>query len=187
MLASVGDASGLSQALFGVGLRLVACFALAAFVFAAFDQVIVRKEFGRNMRMSRRELRREVRDREGEPRLKQKRKQLHAEFASASKSLRGVRDADVIVTNPVHYAVALRYDRATMPAPVVVSRGANGLALRLRKLAFRHNVVIVEDRVLARALYRSCALDGPVPEALYRDVAAVYMRLRKLVPAGAEI
>jgi flagellar biosynthetic protein FlhB len=183
-LGSVGDAGGLSSAMYGAGLRLVACFALAALVFAALDQVIVRKEFGKNMRMSRRELRREVRDREGEPRLKQRRKQLHAEFASASKSLRGVKGADLIVANPVHYAVALRYDRATMAAPVVVSRGANGLAQRLRKLAFLHNVVIVENRALARALYRSCALDTPVPEALYREVAALYMGLRKPAPAG---
>jgi flagellar biosynthetic protein FlhB len=181
-VASVGDAGGLSGAMYGLGLRLVACFALAAAVFAVLDQLIVRKEFGKNMRMSRRELRREVRDREGEPRLKQKRKQLHAEFASASKSLRGVKDADVIVTNPVHYAVALRYDRATMAAPIVVSRGANGLAQRLRRLAFLHNVVIVENRALARALYRGCALDAPVPESLYRDVAAIYMGLRKTSP-----
>jgi flagellar biosynthetic protein FlhB len=182
-LASVGDAGGLSEAMYGAGLRLVACFALAALVFAALDQIIVRKEFGRNMRMSRRELRREVRDREGEPRLKQKRKQLHAEFASASKSLRGVKGADVVVTNPVHYAVALRYDRATMAAPIVVSRGANGLAQRLRNLAFLHNVVIVENRALARALYRACALDGPIPEASYRDVAALYMGLREAASA----
>lgn len=182
-LASVGDAGGLSEAMYGTALRLVACFALAALAFAALDQIIVRKEFGKNMRMSRRELRREVRDREGEPRLKQKRKQLHAEFASASKSLRGVKGADVIVTNPVHYAVALRYDRATMAAPIVVSRGANGLAQRLRKIASLHNVVIVENRTLARSLYRCCVLDGPVPESLYRDVAALYMGLREAASA----
>jgi flagellar biosynthetic protein FlhB len=183
-VATIGDAEGLAQAMFAAALRLIACFALAAMVFAALDQVIVRKEFGRNMRMSRRELRREVRDREGEPRLKQKRKQLHAEFASASKSLRGVKGADVVVTNPIHYAVALRYDRATMAAPIVVSRGMNGLAQRLRKLAFLNNVVIVENRPLARALYRGCALDAPIPEALYQDVAALYRGLHKAPAAG---
>jgi flagellar biosynthetic protein FlhB len=175
--ASVGDAAGLGEAMFAAALRLVAWFAIAALFFAAIDQLIVRKEFGKNMRMSRRELRREVRDREGDPRLKQRRKQLHGEFASASRSLRNLSGADVLVTNPTHYAVALRYDADTMVAPSVVSRGANDLALRLRKLAFRHGVIIIEDRSLARTLYRACKIDAEVPETLYRDVAAVYTRI----------
>jgi flagellar biosynthesis protein FlhB len=176
--ANAGDAGGLAQVLFGAALRLICWFALAALFFAAIDQLIVRKEFGKNMRMSRRELRREVRDREGEPRLKQKRKQLHADFVAASQSLRNVRDADVVVTNPSHYAVALRYDAEAMAAPLVVSRGANALAQRIKRLAFRYGVVTIEDKALARALYRSCALDAPVPESVYREVAALYMTLR---------
>jgi flagellar biosynthetic protein FlhB len=177
--ASVGDAAGLAQAMFAAGLQLLAWFVLAALCFAAIDQLLVRREFGKTMRMSRRELRREHRDREGEPRQKQKRKQLHAEFVKASQSLRGVKGADVVVTNPTHYAVALRYEAATMSAPLVVSRGAGDLALRIRQLAFRHNVVVIEDKALARALYRSGTLDAPVPERLYRDVAAVYNRVRR--------
>jgi flagellar biosynthetic protein FlhB len=138
------------------------------------------------MRMSRRELRREVRDREGEPRLKQKRKQLHADFVAASQSLRNVKGADVVVTNPNHYAVALRYDGATMAAPLVVSRGANALAQRIKRLAFRYGIVTVEDPPLARLLYRACTLDSPVPESAYREVAALYLRLRPAPAAGGE-
>lgn len=182
--STVGDAGGLAQAMFAATLRLIAWFAVAALFFAGIDQLIVRKEFGKNMRMSRRELRREVRDREGEPRLKQKRKQLHAEFVAASVSLRNVKGADVVVTNPSHYAVALRYDSESMAAPLVVSRGANALALRIKTLAFRYGVVTVEDKALARALYRSCALDAPVPESVYREVAALYMALRPQAEAA---
>jgi flagellar biosynthetic protein FlhB len=174
----VGDAGGLAETMFAAGLRMLGWFTLAALVFAALDQLIVRKEFSKNMRMSKRELRREIKDREGEPRLKQKRKQLHAEFVAASQSLRNVKGADVVVTNPSHYAVALRYDAETMLAPVVVSRGANALARRIKALAFRYAVVTIEDKALARALYRSCALDAPVPEAQYRAIAALYMALR---------
>jgi flagellar biosynthetic protein FlhB len=181
--AHVGDAAGLAQSMFGAALRMLAWFALAALVFAVIDQLLVRKEFGKNMRMSRRELRREMRDREGEPRQKQKRKQLHAEFVSASQSLRNVRQADVVLINPVHVAVALRYDAATMAAPLVVSRGAGDLAQRLKRIAFRHNVRMIEDRALARALYRSCAIDSPVPESLYREVAAIYRNIRPAAPA----
>jgi flagellar biosynthetic protein FlhB len=176
--ASVGDGAGLAQAMFAAGLRLLAWFVLAALCFAALDQLLVRREFGKTMRMSRRELRREHREREGEPRQKQKRKQLHAEFVKASQSLRGVKGADVVVTNPTHIAVALRYDAASMAAPQVVSRGAGDLARRIRQLAFRFNVIVVEDKALARALYRRAALDAPVPEAFYQKVAALYNRLR---------
>lgn len=185
LTSTVGDAGGLAQAMFAATLRLIAWFAVAALFFAGIDQLIVRKEFGKNMRMSRRELRREVRDREGEPRLKQKRKQLHAEFVAASVSLRNVKGADVVVTNPSHYAVALRYDSESMAAPLVVSRGANALARRIKTLAFRYGVVTVEDKALARALYRSCALDAPVPESVYREVAALYMALRPQAEAAA--
>lgn len=178
-VAHVGDAAGLAQAMFGAGMKLLAWFALAALCFAAMDQLLVRREFGKNMRMSRRELRREHRDREGEPRQKQKRTQLHAEFVKASQSLRGVKGADVVVTNPTHYAVALRYDAASMTAPRIVSRGAGDLARRIKQLAFRFNVIVVEDKALARALYRSAALDAPVPEAFYQEVAAVYNRVRR--------
>lgn len=178
LTVTVGDGGGLASAMFSGMLRLVACFALAALFFAAADQLIVRKEFRKNMRMSRRELRRESRDREGEPRLKQKRKQLHAAFASASQSLRNVKGADVVVTNPTHVAVALRYDAGRMPAPVVVSRGANALAVRIKRIAFLHGVTIVEDRALARLLYRQCAIDAPVPEEAYRDIARIYTALR---------
>lgn len=176
--ARVGDGAGLALAMFAGGLKLLAWFVLAALCFAALDQLLVRREFGRNMRMSRRELRREHRDREGEPRQKQKRKQLHAEFVKASQSLRGVKGADVVITNPTHYAIALRYDAAEMAAPQIVSRGAGDLARRIKQLAFRCNVIVVEDKALARALYRRAALDAPVPEAFYREVAAVYNRVR---------
>lgn len=177
-VGQVGDAGGLAQAMFAAGLKLLAWFVLAALGFAVLDQLLVRREFGRNMRMSRREMRREHRDREGEPRQKQKRKQLHAEFVKASQSLRGVKGADVVITNPTHVAVALRYDATTMAAPQIVSRGAGDLARRIRQLAFRFNVVVVEDKALARALYRRAALDAPVPEAFYQEVAALYNRLR---------
>lgn len=134
--------------------------------------------------MSRRELRREVRDREGDPRLKHRRKQLHREFAKMSKSLRNVRGADVLVTNPTHYAVALKYDTRAMSAPTVVSRGVNEYAQRLKRAAFLYGVVIVENRQLARALYHRCELEREVPEAFYRPVADVYRQIRKSQPSA---
>jgi len=175
--AALADAQGLAQAMGRLGLRLLAAFVGGALIFAALDQFIVRRDFLKKMRMSRREMRRETRDREGEPRMKQRRKQLHREFVKLSESVRGIRGADVLLTNPTHYAVALRYDPRSMAAPVVVSRGAHQVAQRLRRLAFLYGVVIVRQPELARALYR-CELGQPVPDSLYHPVAAVYRSLR---------
>ena len=176
--AAVRDGANLAAAMWDIGFRLTAWFAGAALVFAILDQLISRRQFTKKMRMSRRDVRRESRDREGDPRLKQKRKQLHAEFVKMSQSLRGVRGADVMVTNPTHYAVALRYDRATMTAPRVVSRGANQFALRLKRLAFLHGVIIIQQPALARALYFKGQLNEEVPDYLYQPVADLYLDLR---------
>lgn len=176
--ASVTDAAALVRALMGLGLKLMLFYVLAAAVFAALDQGIVRRDYTKKMRMSRRELKREVRDREGEPRMKQRRKQLHAEFVKLSQSVKGIRGADVLVTNPTHYAVALRYEPGRMEAPIVVSRGADQVALRLRRLAFIYGVTVIEDRVLARALYHQGELNRQIPEAWFRRVADIYLAMR---------
>jgi flagellar biosynthetic protein FlhB len=155
-------------------------------IFAAIDQILVRRLFLKQMRMSRREVRRELRDREGEPRIKQRRRQLHAQFAKAAESLRGVPGADVVVTNPTHVAVALKYDNATMEAPVVVAKGAHEFAARIRRTAFVHGVLTIEDKPLARALYAACAAGDPIPEAHYGRVAQIYRKLRAAAAPAAE-
>jgi flagellar biosynthetic protein FlhB len=181
------DAGALADSLRRDASRLLGYFLAAAAGFAVLDQLIARRDFTKRMRMSRRDVRRESRDREGDPRLKQKRKALHREFVKAAESLRNVRGADLLITNPTHYAVALRYDPRTMTAPVVVARGAHRFALRLRRTAFLYGVVIVSEPALARALFR-CEINQPVPEVLYPSVASLYrtLRDRKSVGASAE-
>lgn len=155
-------------------LRLLVYFALVALVFALVDQFYVRRDFAKRMRMSRRELKREQRDREGEPRIKQKRKQLHNEFAKAVRALRNVPRSDVVITNPTHYAVALKFDAACDLAPVVVARGAGEMSLRIRRLGLAHGVVTVVDPPLARALYRRARLEREIPANFYQAVADHY-------------
>lgn len=176
---TIVDAHSLAFSMTSGAFRLLFLFMAAAAAFAVFDQLIVRRDFSKKMRMSRRELRREARDREGEPRMKQRRKQLHAEFSKLSQSLKNIRGADVLITNPTHFAVALKYDNRTMTAPSVVAHGTHQFALRLRRLAFQYGVVIIENRELARALYYKCPLNSEVPEALYRPIADIYLALRK--------
>lgn len=173
------DASSLRASLTSTSFRLLAACSGAALLFAVLDQLIVRRQFLKNMRMSRRELRRETREREGEPRLKQRRKQLHRDFAKLSQSLRAVRKADVIITNPEHVAIALQYDPITMHAPIVVSAALNHLAARVKRIAFIYGIPVIEDRVLARGLYRALEIDKPIPEEFFRPVANIYNTLRR--------
>jgi flagellar biosynthetic protein FlhB len=161
-------------------LKLVFWLLAAMTVFAAADIVFTRRRFASQMMMSRRELREETRHREGDSRIKQRRRQLAQELLKRSRSMRQLRGADVLITNPTHYAVALRYDSSAMIAPQVVSRGAGEFALRLRRLAFIYGVPVIEDRKLARTLFFKLALDSAIPENLFRQTAAVYLRLHAM-------
>lgn len=176
---SVTDAVRLSDAMAAAAFRLLMFFAIAALFFAALDQVIARREFGKKMRMTRRDVRRELRDREGDPRMKQRRKQLHRQYVKLSQSVRNIKGADVLITNPTHFAVALRYDTRSMAAPTIVSQGANQYALRLKRLAFVYGVVIVQEPALARALYHRGEFNKQIPEQYFRPVAEIYLGIRE--------
>ncbi|HWW12911.1 MAG TPA: EscU/YscU/HrcU family type III secretion system export apparatus switch protein [Brevundimonas sp.] len=177
--AAITDVHKLTAALGDNLLKLIAWSLGIAVVIAAIDQIVVRRDFLKKMRMSRRDVKREHRDREGDSRMKHKRKELHGQFATTSQSLRGVRGADVIVVNPVHFAVALRYQPGVTDAPVVVSRGSHELALRLRRLAFAYGVPVIVDPPLARRLFRGSVLRQPIPADLFRPVADLYLTLRR--------
>lgn len=176
------DAGMLAALLEARSMRLLAIFCGVALAFATIDQLIVRRQFTKQMRMSRREMKQEHKDREGDPRLKSRRKQVHREMAQHGRSLRGARDADMMIVNPEHVAIGLRYRPATMAAPLVVARGQGEIAQRLKRIGFLHQVPIVEDKALARQLLRFSRLDREIPEICYDGVAAHYRRLR---PSGA--
>lgn len=166
--------------------QLVLAFLGLAIVFTIIDQLIVRREFRRQMRMSRRELTREAKEREGEPRIKQKRKQLHARMAQQARGLERVAGADLLVTNPDHYAVALYYDAEQMNAPVIRARGRNIFAQLMKRKARLSNVPIFANPPLARALYHQQEIDQPIASDNYRAVASLYIRLRERDAARAE-
>ncbi|MEA3016513.1 MAG: flagellar biosynthesis protein FlhB [Sphingomonadales bacterium] len=171
------DAWSLAAAMERSAMRLLFLFILLALFFAALDQLIVRRQHQKQMRMSRRELTREAREREGEPRLKQKRKQLHAEFANERRGLGGIAGSDLLVVNPQHFAVALAYDPATMGAPTVKAKARNQFALAMKDEAFRLGIPMFEDRPLARGLYDHCDKGAEIDARHYRAVADLYTRL----------
>jgi flagellar biosynthesis protein FlhB len=176
---SITNGAHLLAAMASTTIRLLMYCGLAALAFAALDQTLVRRDFAKRMRMSRRELRREHRDQEGEPRLKQKRKQIHAEFRKLAKSLREIRGSDFVIVNPDHYAVALRYQPGPLSAPRIVARGADHLAQRIKRVAFTYNVIIVQKPELARALFRRGRLTQEIPEDLFQSVADIYLEIER--------
>jgi flagellar biosynthesis protein FlhB len=162
--------SGLAQTGSLVSTVLLRAAALAGLV-AAADYVWNRRSTDRDMRMSKDEVRREHKDNEGDPHIKGKRRQRAMEL-SRNRMLVEVSSADVIVTNPTHLAIALRYVPGDV-APRVVAKGADHLAARIRKEAYRNGVQVIEDKPLARVLYRTVKVGGFVPAALFEAVAVV--------------
>lgn len=147
---------------------------LAAYSILAFsDAAYTRSEYRKNMRMSRREMREEVRRHEGDPKIRSRRREILLSMRKNVKSISKVGDSDLVVTNPTHVAVALRYEPSSMHAPVVTSKGAGDLALRIRELAYRHGVTVVESPALARRLFGDVPLDEAVPEDTYPQIAAL--------------
>jgi flagellar biosynthesis protein FlhB len=165
---------GYPLTLLGYAESLAFKLTLAMLVVALLDLTYVRWDFAKKMRMSRREQKEEVKRREGDPHIRAKRRDLQREAAKRSSSLRRVPDADVLITNPTHFAIALRYERGRALAPKCLAKGAGEIALRMKAMAQRHGVVIVEQRALARALFDEVAIDGLIPESLYEPVARVY-------------
>jgi len=156
---------------------LVFKIGLALLVVALLDLLYTRWDYAKKMRMSRRELKEEVKRREGDPHVRAKIKELQREAAKRSKSLKRVPEADVLITNPTHYAVALKYDRGAMAAPQVTAKGAGETALKMKQLAARCGVPVMERKVLARELFRAVDIDQPVPAALYEPIARLYAEL----------
>lgn len=154
---------------------MLAVVLLVALVDVPLQQYLYRH----NLRMSLQEVKDEFKETEGNPQLKSKRRQRAREIAY-SQSVRRVPEADVVVMNPTHYAVALRYDEATMAAPHVIAKGTDLLALRIRDQAREHRVPVLEAPMLARALYAHTELDEPVPAALFAAVAQVLAYVYRL-------
>lgn len=159
--------------------RLLLLFVILAAAMALVDQFLARREFARQMRMSRRDVTREVREREGEPQQKRQRKQILSEILKQAGAAAQVKGADVLIVNPTHYAVALRYSAEQGDAPVIQARGRNAYAHRMRKVAEREGIVIVRNPRLARALFHQGQVGRAIGQAHFVAVADIYIMLRR--------
>lgn len=158
-----------------LGLRL----ALVLLVLALIDWFIQWRKHERGLRMTKQEVRDELRRMDGDPHFKARRRQIQTKLAMQRLAL-DVPKADVIVTNPTEYAVALSYDEATMAAPRVVAKGCDFLALRIRELASAHHIPIVQRPPLARAIYAAVEVGQEVPPQYYRAIAEVLAYVYRL-------
>ncbi|WP_019959614.1 flagellar biosynthesis protein FlhB [Woodsholea maritima] len=141
-------------------------------IIAGADYLFQRHEFTERNKMSRREIKDEYKDTEGDPLIRAKLRQIRME-RSQRRMMANVPQASVVVTNPTHYAVALKYVQGETPAPVCLAKGVDKVALKIREIAEEHNIPIVEDPPLARALYASAELDELIPETHYKAVAKI--------------
>lgn len=156
---------------------------LAVFVvFAVIDYVWQRRQYEKRLRMTKQEVRDEAKQREGDPKVKSRIRQIQREVAQ-QRMFEAVADADVVVVNPTHYAVALQYRPPEQSSPKVLAKGRNHVALRIRRRAEELGIPIVENPPIAQLLYRTAKIDREIPEDLYQAVAEVLAYVYKLDPS----
>jgi flagellar biosynthesis protein FlhB len=170
-----------------VAMTLLFRLGLVLCVIGLIDLCYSRWQFSQQMMMSRREVKEEVKRREGDPLIRQKIRELQRENAKQAKSLSRLPEADVLITNPTHFAVALRYVRDQMDAPIVIARGADQWAADMRRIAAAHGVPVMERPPLARLLFRKSRIDQPIPLEAFVDVARVYGELGRMRTARYEV
>lgn len=139
---------------------------------AIADWILQRRRFMARMRMSREEVKEDLRQSEGDPQIKARQRQLRIQRARR-RMMQNVPKATVVITNPTHFAVALRYDTNDAPAPICVAKGVDSLALRIREVAKANNVPVIDDPPLARALYAAVDVEEIIPQQHYEAVAKI--------------
>jgi len=158
----------ISHASFGLLLKVTIAF----MGIAALDFLYQRWDYEKKLRMSRQELKDELKQREGDPQIKARLRSLQRQIAR-QRMMQRVKEADVVVTNPTRLAVALKYERGRMAAPMVVAKGRGFIAEKIREIATAAGVPIVENKPLAEILFRTVEIGQLIPEALYRAVAEI--------------
>ena len=162
-----------------IALRMLVAVLSVLALIALADYAYQRWETLKKLRMSVQDIRDEHKDTEGDPKIKARIRQLRMERAR-TRMMAAVPEATVVVTNPTHFAVALKYEHEEMDAPIVVAKGADLVAKRIRDLATENNIPIVENPPLARGLFAAAEIDEPIPLEHYKAVAEVISYVFKL-------
>jgi len=152
---------------------------VAMLVIGILDFLYQRYDHEKSLRMSRQEIRDEMKETEGSPEVKARTRQIQRQMAR-QRMMAAVPEADVVVTNPVHLAVALKYDPSEMDAPTVLAKGQRLVAEKIKEIARAHGIPVIEDKPLARAIFKMCEVGDLIPAKLYRAVAEVLAHIYRL-------
>ena len=155
-----------------IALVILAATVMIMTVIAAIDYIYQKWDHTEKLRMTKQEVKDETKQQDGDPKIKQRIAALRME-RQRERMMQAIGKADVIITNPTHYAIALQYDMDTMPAPILVGKGMDSLALRIREVAEENDIPIVENPPLARALYAAVEIDEEIPAEHFHAVAEV--------------
>ncbi|MBS4207608.1 flagellar biosynthesis protein FlhB [Bacillus sp. FJAT-50079] len=160
------------QTVGGLTLQMGIAASLALLFLSLFDFLYQKYDFEKNIRMSKQDIKDEYKNTEGDPLIKSKIKQKQKEMAM-SRMMQEVPKADVIITNPTHYAIALKYDEENADAPIVIAKGVDFIAQKIKLIANEHKVVMVENRPLARSLYDQVEVGQAIPDDFFKAVAEI--------------
>ncbi|MFI4983590.1 MAG: flagellar biosynthesis protein FlhB [Rickettsiales bacterium] len=161
---------------------LIAVCVVMCFV-ALFDYFYQRMEYMKSLRMTKQEVKEEHKQSEGSPEVKSKQRMMRNERAK-KRMMAAVPTADVVITNPTHFSVALKYKSGEMPAPKVVAKGADNIAFLIREVAKKHRIPLIEDKPLARMLYDNVEIDEFVPYESYKAVADIIGKVMQIKKRG---
>lgn len=155
------------------GTRLWIVLLSLLLIFAGMDYFLSARQYNQQMKMSRREIREEFKRQEGDPMIRRKLKELRNELQAKTRSFSAVGDADFVLTNPTHLAIAIRYRPEIIDAPVVVAKGAGKQAERIRQIAAKHRIPVVERRLLARRIFFRTKIGSAIEPEFFADLARV--------------
>lgn len=184
-LAAGTDAAFAAMTIGRVVLRAVTAGVGVVLALSLIDVIYQRYQHNKDLKMTKKEVKDEAKNAEGDPKVKARIRQVQREMAMA-RMMDDVPKADAVIMNPTHYAVALRYKDGVDAAPRVVAKGLDHVALRIRDIAREHGVAVIEEPPLARALHRACDVGDTVPEELFEAVARVLAYVYRMEGRGAE-
>lgn len=171
-----GDPSLVPEIVLGIAVRLVSAICVATVILVAADLVWSRFNWRRELRMTKQEIKDEFKQMEGDPMIKARMRSI-AQARARKRMISAVPQASLVVTNPTHFAIALRYIPEEGGAPIVLAKGQDLIALTIREIATKHDIPIVEDKLLARSMYGSVEVDKAIPPEFYRAVAQLFYYL----------
>jgi len=171
---------GASLAFLGkVTIQMGLVVSILLIILSVFDFAYQKFEHEKNLRMSKQDIKDEYKNMEGDPKIKSKIKEKQRQMAM-QRMMQEIPNADVVITNPTHYAVVLKYDEAKADAPIVVAKGVDYIALKIKQIAKNHDIITVENRPLARALYAQAEIGDVIPEQFFKAVAEILAYVYRL-------